>query len=560
MKKIIALALCLCMVLGLFGCAGSSSDAYVPTGDALEAEGADLASKQTEPETEQELTLVYYPESSLHPYECSDYTNRTVISLMYQSLFVVDNDYEVKPLLCKNYSVSDDMTVYTIYLHDATFSDGTPLTAEDVERSLWAAYESDIYRGRFHNVWDFEANEDGSLTILLSTPYENFPILLDVPIIKIEPEPEVVETQPAEGETLPGETQPAETLPSETQPPTEPKDENALPLGTGPYVFDTSLSGARLRRVKNWWCEGMANLPVTASSIKLKVAESPAQIRDSFEFEDVGVVCANPGSDSFADFRCDYELCEIESGLFLYIGFNMDAEGESLFKNQSLRQAFTHAIDRQGIADYYYRGYGLPASLPASPDSPYYDEALAAQYAYDAEAFKQAVINAGAVGQEITMLVNAGDSLRMRVAKDIEEMLEDAGLTVKLLEYEGDYYYAAISNRDSYDLYLAQTKLSSNMDLTPFFYVYGSLSYGALDNEAVYAMCKEALQSETNYYSLHKLVMDQGLLCPILFQKYAVYVTRGLVTGLDPARDNVFYYDFGVDMRDAQVSVDDEVE
>ena len=551
MKKLLALLLCAAMIAGLFaGCGSYEEEAYVPTGDALADEDADLFQKETEPEIEQELTLVYYPELSLHPYECSDYTNRTVLSLIYQSLFVVNSENEPMPLLCKNYSVSDDMMEYTIYLHEATFSDGTPLTAEHVEESLWAAYESVVYRGRFQNVWDFEANEDGSLTILLATPYENFPLLLDVPILKIEPEPEVEETEPAEGET--DTTEPTETEPTQPE-----EEENALPLGTGPYVLDTSLSGARLRRVKDWWCEEMVNLPVTASSVKLREAESPAQVRDAFEFEDVGLVCANPGSDSYADFRCDYEHWAIESGLFLYIGFNMDSEGESLFKNQSLRQAFTHAINRDLLVDYYYRGYGMSASLPASPGSPYYDETLAAQYAYDPEAFKQAVVNAGAVGTEITMLVNAGDSLRMRVAKDIKEMLEDAGLEVKLLEYEGDYYYAAISNRDSYDLYLAQTKLSANMDLTPFFYVYGSLSYGALDNEAVYAMCKETLASESNYYSLHKLVMDQGLICPILFQKYAVYATRGLLTGLTPARDNVFYYDFGVDMGDAQVSIEE---
>lgn len=545
MKKILSLLLCISLVTGLFaGCKGEK-DPYVPTGDALAAADADPNAQATEPALEQELTLVYYPDSSLHPYECTDYTNRTVLSLVYQSLFVVNDDYKVSPLLCKSYSVSDDMMTYTFYLKDATFSDGTPLTAQHVLGSLEAAWESNVYGYRFHQVLDMEVTSDGGIAIYLNTPYENFPILLDVPIIKTLPAAPAADSDDSGDTTTPTET-------AATEPET---DNSALPLGTGPYYLDSTPAGMRLRRCLNWWCD--LDIPVTASSISLREAESPTQVRDAFEFSDVGLVCANPGSDSYADFRSDYELWDIESGLFLYIGFNMDEEGESIFKDEDLRAAFTHAIDRDLLAEDYYRGYASSATLPASPNSPYYDEALAAQYAFDSELFAQEVIKGAYQGKEITMLVNAGDSLRLRVAKDIAAMLEDCGLTVKLTEYEGDYYYSAISARE-YDIYLAQTKLSPNMDLTPFFYVYGSLSYGALDNESVYAMCQEALANDVNYYSLHKQVMDQGLICPILFQSYAVYATRGLLTGLTPARDNVFYYDFGERLSDIQIPVDEE--
>jgi hypothetical protein len=45
--------------------------------------------------------------------------------------------------------------------------------------------------------------------------------------------------------------------------------------------------------------------------------------------------------------------------------------------------------------------------------------------------------------------------------------------------------------------------------------------------------------------------MDDGRLCPILFRSYAVYATRGLLTGLTPARDSVFYYSLGRSMENA---------
>ena len=45
--------------------------------------------------------------------------------------------------------------------------------------------------------------------------------------------------------------------------------------------------------------------------------------------------------------------------------------------------------------------------------------------------------------------------------------------------------------------------------------------------------------------------MENGSICPILFRSYAVYATRGLLTGLTPARDNVFYYSLGKTMDEA---------
>lgn len=551
MRKILSLMLCALLVAGMFAGCAKEEKAYVPTGDALEDENADL--NATEPRAELDLTLAYYADRSLHPYECTDYTNRTILSLVYQSLFVVDDEYDVHPMLCKEYSVSDDMTTYTFYLQDATFSDGTPLTAAHVVESFEQAMDSDVYGARFHQVWDIEQTGNNAVTFYLNTPYENFPILLDVPIIKAEPKQEPVQTEDGEEEDSGGDSDGAETVPTETSAPTEPEEEEGLPLGTGPYYFEETNAGFRLRKTVNWWCG--ADIPVNASSVTLVKAESPIDIRDEFQFGDVGLVCADPGSDSYADFRCDYELWDIESGIFLYIGFNMESE---YFENETLRSALTYAIDRDRLVEEYYRGYASAATLPASPNSPYYDANLASQYTYDSERFAQAVTKAGAQGKEIILLANTSDSLRLRVAKEIAEMLESGGLDVTIQEYDGNYA-SAISYR-GYDIYIAETKLSPNMDLTPFFYIYGSLSYGALDNEAAYAYCLEALVNRGNYYNLHKLVMDQGLLCPVLFRSYAVYAIRGQMTGLTPARDNVFYYDLGTDLADVQIYEDTEEE
>ena len=89
------------------------------------------------------------------------------------------------------------------------------------------------------------------------------------------------------------------------------------------------------------------------------------------------------------------------------------------------------------------------------------------------------------------------------------------------------------------------------MDLSPFFYVDGALSYGGVNDVAAYSLCLQALENHGNYYTLHQTVMENGLLCPILFRSYSIYATRGLLTGLTPARDNIFYYSLGKTMEQA---------
>ena len=513
MKRFFAISLCLCTLVGLFSGCASSKDAYIPTGDALVMEnGKPINQPTVQANPNQELTLAYYPNIPLNPLKCTDFTNRTLLSLMYQGLFSVDRDYNVVPILCRQYRRSDDMRTYTFYLDAATFSDGSTVTADDVIATYNAARESTYYGGRFLHITEISMSEDGGVSMLLDTPMENLPMLLDIPILK------------------------ASQL------------ENDIPIGSGPYFLDKTSGKAILRRRNNWWCN--ANMTITAPAIALVTATSNAQIRDEFEFNDLSLVCANPGSDRYTDYRCDYELWDCENGTFLYLACNMISE---VFSIEEIRANLTFAIDRQTIADDNYRGFGQAVSLPASPLSPYYSQVQAEKYDFDGGlSFYQAVADAGMVGKEVFLLVNSNDTMRVRIANFIAEALNGSGLivTVKACN-DNDYSYAL--RMKEYDLLLGQTRLSPNMDLSAFFSETGALSQGSINDVSLYALCMESLANYGNYYTLYQNVMDDGRLCPILFSSYAIYATRGLLTNLTPARDNVFFYYLDKTMSDVLI-------
>ncbi len=496
MKRLICLMLCLML---LCGCSADRESPYVPTGDGLSPDVPDRP--QGSAVTEQKISLAYNPNHTLSPFKATDITNRTLFSLLYQGLFAVDEHYVANPVLCKSYTVSRDMKTYTFYLAEASFSDGEPVTATDVAASLKAASTSAYYGGRFSYVEEITAKED-ALVITLSTPYENLPLLLDIPIV---PKGQV---------------------------------EKERPLGSGPYVYEEYEGALRLRRRTDWWCS--ANLPVNGKIITLVQGSSTSQLRDAFEFSGLGMVCIDPGSEGYVDFHSDYELWDCETGVFVYLACNDDS---SLFSSKKLRQALSCAINRDDLVETFYRGFGYSTYLPVSPNAPSYSQVLVKDLNYNPEKFTAAL--ASMEGEKtIVFLVNKDDHIRLRVARHIAAGLEQSGLKVTLSELATADYVAALE-KGEFDLYLGQTKLSANMDLSAFFAKDGSLSFGDMDDAVTYDLCQEALANSGNYYTLYKEILDDGMLCPLLFRSSAIFVQRGMLTDLFAARDNVFYYDFG---------------
>ena len=519
MKRILPLLLSLCLILSCFSGCAAEDKPYVPHGDALAPEEADVNLEDIpEDNTPQELTLAYYPNRSMNPFKANDFTNRALFSLIYQSLFSTGSDFEVVPILCSNYRISADYRTYTVYLNNATFSDGSTVRVEDVLASIQAAKDSKYYGNRFTHLNSFEVGEDGGIVFQLRVSMEDFLTLLDIPIVKAS------------------------------------QVEADHPIGSGPYVLESNLMGAQLRRVSGWWCAS-PDLVITADVIPLVAAENPTQIRDEFEFADVGLVCADPCSDTYADYRCDYELWNCDNGIMVYLGCNIAYSQNDVFQTSTLRSALTYAIDRDELVKDNYNGFARPTAIAMDPGHAYYSEALNSKYSYDPVKFINAMSMVKLPKDPIRLLVNSDDSMRMRLARNIVEMLTECGLNIVMVEKTNNEFIQDVKY-GKYDLYLGQTRLPPNMDLSEFLRPWGELSWGSVDNADLYTLCKEALDNHGNYYNLHKALADDGRIIPLLFCSYAVYADRGLASELQPARDNIFFYTLGRTDTDALIPID----
>lgn len=504
MKKLLSLLLVLAL-LAMTGCGVS-----VPEASGGIAEGDIISDAIDTTETSEVSTfgLSYAPEFGLNPYACTDLANRTIISLLYESLFTVTSNFTVEPVLCAHYVVSEDQLTYTVTLLEGIcFANGTPLTAYDVVTSYEAARDSDVYGTRLMYVYGITALDNRTVQFQLGTPYENLPLILDIPIVS------------------------ASTV------------ESTTPMGTGPYYAAVGDHETVLRPNQYWWQEYSA--AVTVDSINLVETDSPVEIRDDFEYGTTGVVCTDPNSSAYADYHCDYELWNCSTTIMDYIGFNAYY---GMFSDANLRAAFTYIINREAIVTDVYEGYAEAAVLPCNPLSPQYDAALAAEYDYDPAKFK-AVVNTFSGLGTARFLVCSSDPGRMAAAQLIADEAAEYGLELEIIAKPAEQFAYQVYQGD-FDLYYGQVRLAPNFDLTNFFNG-NSLTIGGIEYLTSVDLCKDALENAGNYYSLYESILENGSLCPVLFKSYAVYATRGIITNMIPAVDNVFHTSHGRPITDA---------
>ena len=511
-RRLSALLLCGALLLSLLsGCATekipqeSLADTVAPEEEPQEESVSGAEIPVEAPAEEQPAGpaasrgIVWQADEGLHPYTCTSVANQVVLSLLYESLFVVDGSFETRPLLCESCAVSEDGKVWHFDLRqDVTFSDGSGLTSGDVVTSLQAAKSSSLYRLRFENVTSIERDGTYGVIIRLSTAHENLPMLLDIPIVK--------------GATV----------------------SSAVPLGTGPYAMGSSA----LEQNHNWWQSGTP--VVDAGRLELIHAEDALAVRNSFEFGGADLAYTDPGASTLAAFHSDNERWGCPTTVMLYLGFN---QSSNYFYSATLRSGVTFAVDRESIVSDIYGGFGLAASLPCSPQSSLYDSALASSYTYNPGSF-QACLQASGVqpnpGSPVKLIVSDVNPKRVQTAQTIARQLTDLGVMTEVTTYgEEDFQYAlAVGN---FDLYLAEIRLPTNFDLSCFFLYGSSACVGSNQSDSALQLCRAALENSGNCYDLYRTVMSRGLICPVMFKVNALYATRGVLRDCQPAVSTLLY-------------------
>lgn len=101
-----------------------------------------------------------------------------VWDLMHDPLWDRDENFEPIPWLAERWETNEDFTTWTFYLKDGlTFSDGSPLTAEDVKASFEYLGASELYAGRIEQFESIEVVDPSTVKFTARRPMPDFLVM-----------------------------------------------------------------------------------------------------------------------------------------------------------------------------------------------------------------------------------------------------------------------------------------------------------------------------------------------------------------------------------------------
>ena len=490
------------LLLLLAGCAKPAPEESPAPSETLPPPSASPAAEAVP------FVLPCYAAASFHPITGGNRTNLTLAGLLYEGLFAVTPDFKAEPVLCSEYTVSEDGLAWTFTLDaSARFSDGSALAPADVVYSLNLARQSALYSQRLSEISGVAAGE-GTVTVTLSTANGALPLLLDVPVVR------------------------------------ESRD-SGRPLGTGPYVLEGEGDDLTLR---GWRADApLAEIPLLA------VTEAGDLIH-AFETRDVSLVTTDFSGTNALGFSGSFETQDYATSVFLYIGLNT---AQGLCQEEGVRVALQRAFDRSAVSTVLLARHAQAAALPVSPVSTLYDHTLGDALAYDAEGAARTLEELGWTAGEdgirvrsrqrlaLDLVVNSDNTTRLAIGERLAEDLEALGIAVTLRSLPWEDYLAALEAGD-FDLYLGETRMTADFDLTPFLSPEGALNYGGYadpEAEALLAAFRAASGGArgTAGRALYAYLSEHPAFVPLCFKNWSVLTQWGQAEDITPTQQNVFY-------------------
>jgi peptide/nickel transport system substrate-binding protein len=316
-----------------------------------------------------------------------------------EGLTVLTDDGKVEPLLAKSWDVSPDGTGYTFHLQSGvTFSDGTPLKANDVVAALKRVTSDESTSARKKNLSimkTIEAPDDSTVKVTLSTRSQSFLFYL---------------TATGAAVTKPNAGNPETTV-----------------VGTGPYTVAGWKQGDSVTLTRNdkYWGEKAKNKEVVYRFFKDATAENNALLAGQL---DLVTQVTSPDMLSQFDKRSDFSIVEGTSTTKELFNFN---DAVAPFNNPDVRHAIRQATDRKALLKAVWADRGKVIGSMVPPTDPWYED-LTSIDAYNVGGAKQLLAKAGYPnGLSFTVDYVPSDAINI-VAQGLKSQLAQAGVTITL--------------------------------------------------------------------------------------------------------------------------------
>ena len=468
-KKLLVLLLAFVMLFTAAGCGGGG--------------GAEV-------DKESLIIAIDSDATALDPLKINDTTTMSILSNVYEPLVRMGADNEPVAALAKDWDISKDGKEYTFYLRDdATFHDGTPITAADVVYTMDQTVASP-YTGPYVNfIEKTEAVDDYTVKITLQYAYAPFLALCSV-------YSEVIPNGCYENADL---------------------DMSKNPNGSGPYKF---VEWAQGDKIVFEAYEGYYGGQAAIKNLTFKVISDSTTAALALESGEVHMNL-NVGTADVESFRSKdgITLLEEPGTAFYYVVLNTSNEK---LADENVRKAINMVINKQNLIDGANDGFGTATNTFIAEGLPGY-RADFNPHPYDVEAAKELMANSAYPdGFEISLTVPESRSTHGQLLKadlaqigiDLTIDIVESGTlwdTVENMDHEmtiiGWSYVVMDPDVGYYSLY-KKDDLSGNYtawgnEETDALLLKGRTSTDAEERDQIYAELEEKFQGAAPYVPLY---------------------------------------------------------
>ena len=340
-------------------------------------------------------------DDSLDPHKTVKAGTREVMFNVFEGLMKPTPDGDLTPAIAESYTVSEDHKTYTFTLREGVkFHNGDTVTAEDVVYSInrcAAATETGIVQVEAFSVIEaVEAVDERTVTITISEPSNEFISYLTTAVL-----------------------------------PADYTEQDTAPVGTGPFRFvsRTAQDSIVLERFEDYW-----GTPAQLDKVTLKIIENADSLMMSLQSGAIDL-CSHLTSTQVDQLGDGFTVAEGTMNLVQALYLNNAA---APFDDVRVRRALSYAVDKQGIIDLAFDGYGSPIGSSMYPAfGKYFDEDLTDYYEYNPEKAKELLAQAGYPdGFEMTITVPSNYKPHMDTAEVLVQQLAAVGVTATILPVE----------------------------------------------------------------------------------------------------------------------------
>jgi peptide/nickel transport system substrate-binding protein len=376
----------------------------------------------------------------LDPHRASTEATFQILNNVLETLTFYDDDMNLVPWLATDWEQSEDGLSWTFTLREGvTFSDGSPLTAEDVVWSLSRLADPQVGSGNAFRVGGagttFEVVDDLTVLITTETPNATLPNAL-------------------------GANKSTGIMPADSAD----EDGNvAVPVGSGPFVISDveGTTALTLTRNEGYWQEGFPYL----DAIEITTISDNAARELALEGSEVDWVFSIAPQNFEALQASEEVIVETAPRLsYDYFGLNLNNEP---FSDVRVRQAIALSIDREQICAGAFFGICEATQGPTASGTPWYFPY--APYDRDLDAARALLAEAGYPdGFEMSIMPVASAEETVRGAQIVAQQLADVGISVTVEQEEVATWLDRQANSD-FDAFM--WSWLGLTDATDYFYL-----------------------------------------------------------------------------------------